>query len=143
MEAGGKGKAQILDFSSNYLRHGLPDDERVWSLKGAVKQSTASAYKRCPQCQRPVLSFVSSCPFGMYEFPKIAAPADRSPEEVEGELVPVSSLSISEKSDLVIRIAREARDLRGAIRVAKKMGANQGAAWYAWCVVLKKQATRT
>jgi len=140
MEAGGKGKAQILDFSSNYLRHGLPDDERVWSLKGAVKQSSASIYKRCPSCQRPIPTFATICPYCAYEFTQTIAVADRTPEEVEGELVPISALAISDKSALVVRIAREAHDLKSAIRVAKTMGANHQAAWYAWCIVLKKPA---
>lgn len=139
MEAGGKGKAQILDFSSNYLRHGLPDDERIWNLKGSTKKlSEASKYKRCPQCQRPVPTFAAVCPYCAYEFPKVAAPQD-GPEEVEGELVPISSLAVSDKSTLAIRIAREAHDLKSAIRVAKSMGANHQAAWYVWCIVLKNQ----
>lgn len=144
MQAGGKGKAQILDFSSNYLRHGLPDDERVWSLKGMVKQSNISAYKRCPSCQRPVPRAAMTCPYCAYEFPRTAdVVADRSPEEVDGELVPISALAMSDKSSLVVRIAREAHDLKSAIRVAASMGANHQAAWYAWCVVLKKPAGRT
>jgi superfamily II DNA or RNA helicase len=138
MQAGGKGKAQILDFSSNYLRHGLPDDERVWSLKGEVKQSTSSAYKRCPSCQRPVPSFARVCPHCAYEWPVMAPEQSAGPEEVDGELVPISELAVSDKSALAVRIAREAHDLRSAIRIARECGANHQAAFYVWHIVLKK-----
>jgi superfamily II DNA or RNA helicase len=137
MIAGGKGKAQILDFSSNYLRHGLPDDERVWSLQGAVKVKTASKYKRCPNCQRPVPTFASTCPYCAYSFPVIAAEVIETPER-EGELIPISELKSMDKNALTIKIAREARDLKGAIRIAKAAGANHQAAWYIWKIILKK-----
>ena len=139
MEAGGKGRAQILDFSSNYLRHGLPDDDREWSLEGAPKIHSTSAYKRCPSCQRPVPNFLMSCPYCAYEFPKMAAQAT-APDEVEGALVPIGSIRADDKNGLVIKIARGAENLRDAIRIAKQNGANHQAAWYIWTKILKKEA---
>jgi len=137
--AGGKGKAQILDFSSNYLRHGLPDDERTWSLTGAIKEKTASKYKRCPSCQRPVLTFAATCPYCSYEFPKQAAPPEETPER-EGELIPIGELKSADKNEVTIKIAREAHDLKSAIRIGKENGINSQGAWYIWCRVLKKSA---
>ena len=139
MIAGGKGKAQILDFSSNYLRHGLPDDERTWSLTGAIKEKAASKYKRCPSCQRPVLTFAATCPYCSYEFPKQAAPPEETPER-DGELIPIGELKSTDKNEVTIKIAREAHDLKSAIRIGKENGINSQGAWYIWTRVLKKSA---
>lgn len=41
----------ILDFVGNYTRHGLPDDDREWSLKGREKrEKTLVTVKECPEC---------------------------------------------------------------------------------------------
>ncbi len=51
----GKKFALILDHAGNAARHGLPDDEREWSLEGAKKRRESKAEKEvsireCPQC---------------------------------------------------------------------------------------------
>lgn len=138
MEAGGKGKAKILDFSSNYLRHGLPDDEREWSLSGKIKQSCASKYKRCPECQKPVLSFAKVCPYCGHEFLQEAEP-ETEVKEREGELIPISQLKVEDKNGLSLRIAREAASMKDAVRIAKECGVNQQAAWFIWRKLLKKE----
>jgi superfamily II DNA or RNA helicase len=138
MEAGGKGKAKILDFSSNYIRHGLPDDEREWSLTGGVKEKTASKYKRCPSCQRPIYNFLHICPYCGYEFPQTAPEPEETPER-DGELIPISQLTYQDKNGLALRIAREAESLKDAVRIAKSVGVNQQAAWFVWRKLLKKE----
>lgn len=47
--------ALILDHAGNALRHGLPDDEREWTLEGRKKgekraTEPAMPIKQCPQC---------------------------------------------------------------------------------------------
>lgn len=43
--------AIILDHVGNYARHGLPDDEREWSLDGKVrKPKSINSVKECPNC---------------------------------------------------------------------------------------------
>ena len=56
----GKPHAIILDHAGNARRHGLPDDQREWSLIGREKKTMngngASVVKICPSCfgaQRP------------------------------------------------------------------------------------------
>ena len=139
MEEGGKGKAQILDFSSNYTRHGLPDDEREWSLDGKPKTASASVYKRCPSCQRPVPTFKRECPECGYEFPCVAVPQEEIKER-EGELIPIGSLRTEDKNELALAIARGAKTLGDAVRIAKARGLNNAAAWYIWVKLLKKEA---
>ena len=66
--------AKILDFVGNYLRVGLPDDDREWSLTMAPKKwkeidENGNFYLRCcPEC---FLTFKSApvCPFCGAEYP--------------------------------------------------------------------------
>lgn len=53
----GKERAVILDHVGNYERHGMPDDERIWSLKGGLVKKTSAKpteatvrVQRCPEC---------------------------------------------------------------------------------------------
>ena len=54
--APGKQHAIILDHVGNVLRHGMPDEEREWSLKGGAVKRKASAgedepiVRQCPSC---------------------------------------------------------------------------------------------
>lgn len=139
MIEGGKGKAQILDFSSNYLRHGLPSDDREWTLESAGKIKQPSKYKRCPSCQRPIPVFAQVCPHCAYVFPAPIVMDDPTPER-DGELIPISELKFEDKSRLQVKIGREAKSMRDAVRIAKAHGANHQAAWYIWRVLLRNKA---
>ena len=53
----GKERAIILDHVGNYERHGMPDDQREWSLKGGLVKRTSAKpteatvrVQRCPEC---------------------------------------------------------------------------------------------
>ena len=50
--APGKEHAIILDHAGNLARHGLPDDERIWSLDGEPHRlaDSAQAVKQCDVC---------------------------------------------------------------------------------------------
>lgn len=50
--APGKQTVRIFDHVNNWQRHGLPDDERVWSLAGKPRgqRNTEDLGKRCSQC---------------------------------------------------------------------------------------------
>lgn len=51
--APGKQRALILDFAGNSLRHGLPDDDRIWSLKSKPRRerpTSAASVRRCSEC---------------------------------------------------------------------------------------------
>jgi DNA repair protein RadD len=138
MEAGGKGKAKLLDFSSNYLRHGLPDDHREWTLKGKIKQTCVSKYKRCPDCQKPVLSAARICPYCGHEFAGTVY-TTKEVEERDGELVPIASLSVKDKNELTLAIARNCSSMKEAVDFAKREGLNQQAAWFVWRQLLRQK----
>ena len=142
IEAGGKKRAIILDFSSNYTRHGLPDDEREWSLKPKNKKKVQekSTLKRCPNCQRPVPRIVSNCPYCNYQFVTAHATA-RKIEEKDGELVNIKSMKEHTQQDqqMIIReIARRAHNQKQAIAIGRELGLNSQGAWFIWRKILKK-----
>lgn len=87
--APGKAEAIILDHAGNALRHGLPDDERTWSLDGAKKKRKASdpadiAVKQCPVCFSVVRSVQMRCVCGHQWIPQ-----GRTVEQQAGELIEV------------------------------------------------------
>ena len=141
IEAGGKKKAIILDFSSNYTRHGLPDDEREWSLEPKKKKvKEKSTLKRCPNCQRPIPVISSVCPHCGYVFTR--AQTARSPiQEKEGELVNIKSMaehSASDRQTIIREIARRAHNQKQAIAIGRELGLNSQGAWFIWRKILKK-----
>jgi DNA repair protein RadD len=81
----GKQEAIILDHAGNVKRHGLPDEERVWSLDGAAKKKGAQKsevpVKTCGQCFATVHAAATHCSCG-FEFPV----QRREVEHVDGEL---------------------------------------------------------
>lgn len=86
----GKHRAIILDHAGNSLRHGLPDDERDWSLEDREKkrrgEKSESPVRQCLKCFR-VYRPAKECP-GC----GAAAPVQaREVEQVEGSLVEVDA----------------------------------------------------
>lgn len=64
---GGDGVARIMDHVANWQRHGLPDDDREWTLEGRVRRKSAPgtlSVWTCPECWRCNRSTVVVCPCG-------------------------------------------------------------------------------
>lgn len=94
----GKVAAIILDHAGNSQRHGLPDDERLWSLDGHVKHKKADddeeisvSTKTCPRCYAVMLSIEPTCLECGHEFQ-----SERTVEQVEGTLVEVDLVAARE-----------------------------------------------
>lgn len=83
--------AIILDHTGNTtLRHGLPDDDREWSLAGREKtkrgkQEKEPSVRVCPKCFACMKSGVTACEYCKHIFPV----KSREVDEQEGELVEV------------------------------------------------------
>lgn len=61
--------AIILDHVGNYTRHGLPDDEREWTLAAkAKKKQNKIMVKQCPVCFAVMPSNAKVCRFCGYDF---------------------------------------------------------------------------
>jgi superfamily II DNA or RNA helicase len=63
-----KDKAVIIDLVGNVATHGLPDDEREWSLNGGLRrvERVTPATRRCPTCARVTrrADHQDACPCG-------------------------------------------------------------------------------
>lgn len=98
----GKTEAIILDHAGNVKRHGLPDEDRIWSLDGKSKKRgskpSEAPIKTCPKCFATVASLATHCLCG-HEFEAVA----RVVEQVDGELEEVN----------VEQARREARQTQG------------------------------
>lgn len=137
--APGKDRAIILDHVGNWSRHGLPDDEREWSLNGITKNTEGSKYKRCPDCLHPVAKFARVCPHCGHQWTETAEAVERIPEETEGQLVSIKELQRMDRNRLVLEIARKAHSLKQAISIARLYGVDNKAAWYIWTKELKNR----
>ena len=87
----GKQHAIILDHVHNTLRHGLPDDERTWTLEGRKKgqrraEETGPALRHCSGCFAIYGSALPACPLcGLV--PEVRV---QMPEETDGELAEIT-----------------------------------------------------
>lgn len=132
--AKGKGNAIFLDHVGNWSRHGLPDDEREWSLEGAPARETGrSKYKRCPDCMRPVPVATRVCPDCGHQWTETAEAEQRLPEEKDGELVAIKGGSERMTwDDLVAKVGREAGSMKQAIAIARDAGYKHTAGYVIW-----------
>ena len=93
----GKKEAIILDHSNNVARHGLPDQEREWTLDGAArgekKQTNVVPIKQCPMCFSTVVAHSSVCRHCGHQF----VAEGREVEHREGELSEVTRIQEAEK----------------------------------------------
>ena len=102
--------AVIIDHVGNVYRHGLPDEDRTWSLDGRKKSKQAEprevSLRQCPECyaaHRPA----PVCPLCGYTY-KIESRAE--PEQRKGELAKIDELERKRKRQEVGQ-ARNVTDL--------------------------------
>lgn len=123
--APGKEKAIILDHVGNYLRHGLPDTPREWSLEqGAVKKKDddgpVEQARQCPACWY-IHDPAPVCPSCGHVYKLVRKPP---PKVKYGELERVE-ISREDAAELI----RRARTLKDFHRVGAKLGYKPGWAW--------------
>lgn len=114
----GKQEAIILDHVNNWKRHGMPDDERIWTLDGKVKTNRENgksvAIKRCPECfyaHPPALK----CPNCGHVYESDG----RTIEQVDGQLVLIGS---NEEKVLKRQEVIKATTLDDLVIIEKKRG---------------------
>lgn len=119
----GKQTALILDHVNNYKTHGLPNEEREWSLDSEYKpkkrtESSQIKIKRCPECfyaHEPALV----CPNCGYRYT-----ADgKMIKEVAGELALIGSDEYKSLQRKEIVIANNLKDL---IKIERDRGYKSG-----------------
>ena len=126
--APGKERAIILDHVGNVLRHGMPDDQREWSLDGIEKTKGANdnvaPVKQCTKCFA-VYKPAPACPQCGHVEPIKA----RAIEETDGELkqiTPEQAAAMQRARRLEVATARNIEDL---LEVAKRRGYAPGWAY--------------
>lgn len=110
--------AVILDHAGNVLRHGLPDDDREWSLEGRKKTGRKAAANdnepdvkitTCTKCftiHRPA----PVCPSCGFEYPV----KERKVEQAEGELVELGAEQLE-------ALRRQKRAMQGSAQTVEEL----------------------
>lgn len=127
-----KNPAIILDHGGNVLKHGMPDDERVWSLDGKQDGNSSSDQGEikppiiCESCYQAIPHpYPDNCPYcnaDLKTHPKVI-------EIIEGELQEIKEaerLAIKEK---LKQEEREAKTLNDFIAIAQKRGYKNPSHW--------------
>lgn len=126
----GKQRALILDHVGNVYRHGLPDEEREWSLsarqrsKRGKSDSDTLPVRQCERCyhvHRPA----PACPRCGFEYPTKA----REIEYVAGDLHQVDPVEVRRKQKREQARAKSIDELRA---IARARGYRPGWAEFVW-----------
>lgn len=124
----GKAEAIILDHAGNSLTHGLPDDQRDWTLADREKRRKAEkgevSVKQCPECffvHRPA----PACPQCGHR-PPVAV---REIEQIDGHLAEVERAQAKRAARLEERDCETLEDWQ---TLARARGYKSGWAFHRW-----------
>lgn len=130
-------EAIILDHAGNCQRHGLPDEERPWSLAGREARLAASkglSVRICSECLRPQYPGGIACKFCGHPFPVTSR---EGPEQVEGDLVEVDAATLKREPKKEVTAARTIEDL---IRLGEERGYKSPERWASYTFNERKKA---
>jgi hypothetical protein len=128
------GKAIILDYGGNLLRHGLPNMEPAWSLDGKPKcRADAAAgeapVKSCPCCTAAVALAATICAGCGFVWPP---PPVQLVENHTGQRIKVDAITVAALAGAPLRqllpMCRSRSDLHA---IAQARGFKPGWAFYA------------
>jgi len=108
--------AILLDHAGAVHEHGLPSDEREWSLDGKVRRKKAVAVRTCPKCYAALPAATRACTECGHVFPDEERAA---PESVDGELVEATA---KPKPTMDERVAWYGDALADAAKRGRKVG---------------------
>ena len=117
----GKQSAIILDHAGNALRHGLPNDEREWTLEAGIVErkrvgEASPSVKVCNRCFAASPSTAQACKECGEPFPI----KERKVTETEGDLAEITSEVI--KGQVKKRQVNNADTLEGLIALGRQRG---------------------
>lgn len=123
--APGKVEALILDHAGNSLRHGLPDDDRDWSLADREKRKKAApselSVRQCTKCFR-VYRPAPQCPGCGFAPPIIG----RGIEERDGVLAEIDPELIKAQRRAELKSAKTFDDL---VQLGRQRGYSKPEGW--------------
>jgi len=118
----GKPMPVILDHAGCLLEHGLPQEDRTYSLDPPEPRG-AMAHKSCPQCLALLVSFVQVCPVCGHCFTTESKtdddPVDKTIERA-GELIEVRPATTDEKRAVWDSLCKAATDKGYGVGWARK-----------------------
>ncbi len=133
-----KPHATIIDLAGNWQRHGLPDDDRVWSLDGVevVKRQKSKQLKRKADGEIEEITIeLTPSDIRLKQVTRSLVLSRSELDEWEDRfkrLVFTQQLNDSKPTSLIYRL----RDLKAPLEVwqmlGKYLGHKQGWAWYRW-----------
>jgi len=120
----------ILDHARNIAEHGLPDDDREWTLAdrkkrdGGKRDEELAQTVACGSCKSKFRRELTHCPYCGAEKPKM----DELPEQVDGEL--------QELDKDAVRLAKKreqgaAQSIQDLIKLGESRGYKNAAFWAA------------
>lgn len=142
--APGKTRAIILDHAGNALRHGLPSEDRDWSLDGiqrrhgrpAADDDEAVSVRQCMSCYA-VFETGPVCPF----CGSVPAPTKRELREREGELRLLAEREAARVAAVRQAEERRTETLEDLLRIEKERGYKKGWARLRWAIRQKRRAS--
>src|SRR3990172_9287434 len=122
----GKAYALILDHAGNTLRHGLPDEQRAWSIDGRPKQErkaaeTSEYVRTCLHCFAAMPATATECKYCGQLLPV----KPRTVKEREGELVELKQLERKEAR----REQGSAKNLDALVELGRQRGYRNPSYW--------------
>jgi superfamily II DNA or RNA helicase len=122
----GKTSVRLFDHVGNWTRHGLPDEDREWSLEGKPKaKRDGPAGRRCMECFAVSPAGSTACVECGAEFPR----KPRKITQVEGALVEADLLALRSQAKQLERACRTLQDWQD---LAKRLNYKPGWAFYRW-----------
>lgn len=125
----GKDEVLILDQVANWQRHGLPDDDREWSLtnkrsrRNSKQDDTPLTIKQCPACFAVFRAGLLACPSCSAA---LAGAGRDSPRIVDGELIEIDAERLRREKRKEQGAARSLADL---VALGIRRGLNKPAEW--------------
>lgn len=122
----GKTHAIILDHAGNTMRHGLPDEERSWTLEGRERKAKGASEERVKQCPECLACHepAPACPYCGYVYPVIR----REVEKVDGELEEVDVVALRRQQ---LREQAMAKTLEELVALGRSRGYRAPERWAA------------
>ena len=127
----GKDRCVVLDQVSNWTRHGLPDDERQWTLEGKKKRKRKDGedpdiqVQQCGDCYHVFRSGPAECPNCGADVRKGRGDI----EQQDGELVKIDPKQHRRQQKIE---QGKARTLEELVQLGQKRGMNKPAQWAAF-----------
>lgn len=130
----GKSHAILLDHAGNIARHGLPEDERDWSLDGLAPKARAAnevadvAMRVCGSCYAAVRGRPVACPECGVAFPVQA----RTVDVADGELAEVTRETrrpLTPERRATLREQGQATEYEALVALGMKRGMKNPSGW--------------